>query len=123
MTTPNQTILYVGDPTASAEFYAGLFGLKPAHASPEFVLFVLPDGHKFCMWTWKDPEAAMTGPGMETAVSVADYDAVDATFAAWSKARPRVLAQPETLAFGRSFVVADPDGNRIRVLAVADDPR
>lgn len=123
MTTPNQTILYVGDPTASAEFYAGLFGLKPAYASPEFVLFVLPDGHKFCMWTWKDPEAVMTGPGMETAVSVADYDAVDATFAAWSKAGPRVVAQPETLAFGRSFVVADPDGNRIRVLAVADDPR
>ena len=123
MTTPNQTILYVGDPTASAECYAGLFGLKPAYASPEFVLFVLPDGHKFCMWTWKDPEAVMTGPGMETAVSVADYDAVDATFAAWSKAGPRVVAQPETLAFGRSFVVADPDGNRIRVLAVADDPR
>ena len=44
MPTPNFIILYVDNPPASADFYAGLLGQPAAETSPTFALFALASG-------------------------------------------------------------------------------
>jgi len=128
MNTPNYTILFVEDPLASADLYAGLFGVEPAHTSGNFVMFVLPHGYKFALWASADPDAHIAGGKKsnmaEIGVTLDSDEAVDRTFAEWSKKKELTVGMgPKTLPFGRSFVLVDPDGHRIRGMALAANPR
>ena len=118
MTHPNLIILYVADPAASAAFYTGLFGVGPFEESPNFVMFKLATGLMFGLWRRSDvkpPTPALPG-GNELVIMSGD---VDALHAEWAARGIRLLGPPETAEFGRSFVAADPDGHRLRVLSPA----
>ena len=108
-------LLYVDNPAASAEFYAGLLGHAPVDASPNFVMFAIKDGLMLGLWSRHTVEpAASSGGGGEIAFTTDD---VDGTHAQW-RDRGLVIAQPPTdLDFGRTFVALDPDGHRLRVFA------
>jgi len=128
MNTPSYTILFVEKPLASADLYSGLFGVKPAHASENFVMFLLPHGYKFALWAAADPDARIDadskGDIAEVGITLDSYEAVDRMFGEWSKKKGlTVVMEPETLPFGRSFVLIDADGHRIRGMAMAANPR
>ena len=115
MRTLNYILLAVANPAASEKFYSGLLGVKPVENSPTFVLYVLPNGIKLGLWTKDEiePKPLPVG-GVEVTFSEADEAAVLATYADWSS-KAKVLQEPVTMDFGFTFVVADPDGHRLRV--------
>jgi catechol 2,3-dioxygenase-like lactoylglutathione lyase family enzyme len=119
MADPNFVLLYVDNPTASADFYAGLLGKKPVEASPTFAMFALSSGVMLGLWSKHtvQPAATATGGGAELAFTVEDAKAVRATHEEWRRQGLRILQEPTDLDFGHTFVALDPDGHRLRVFA------
>jgi catechol 2,3-dioxygenase-like lactoylglutathione lyase family enzyme len=115
------TMLYVNDPTASAAFYAELFGATPVEASPTFAMFVLPNGFKLGLWSRHTVSPAATAPGgAELCFMLPDEAAVRARCDAWTAAGLAIELPFTRLDFGPSCVARDPDGHRLRVYALAD---
>ncbi|GGX24272.1 drug:proton antiporter [Pigmentiphaga litoralis] len=122
MPVPSMTILYVDNAEQSGAFYARLLGQQPIEASTTFLLFVLANGLKLGLWSKHTctPAPATTGGGSELAMVVDDRAAVDALYQSWSAAGMTVLQSPVLLDFGYTFVVADPDGHRVRVYTMIE---
>jgi catechol 2,3-dioxygenase-like lactoylglutathione lyase family enzyme len=120
MPYPTYTILYVADVAASAAFHGGILGLEPVQDSPTFALFVLPDGHKLGLWRRDGvvPETAAAAGASEMAYVLEDVAAVDRLYAAWSAAGLPLPQAPTDMDFGRTFTALDPDGHRLRVMAM-----
>jgi predicted enzyme related to lactoylglutathione lyase len=120
MTDPNFIILYVDNPSASADFYAGLLSKTPVESSPTFAMFVLESGLKLGLWSRHtvEPAAAAAGGGGEIAFSVNDNDAVHSQHADWVKRGLEIIQRPTEMEFGLTFVARDPDGHRLRVYAM-----
>lgn len=115
----NYILLYVDNPLASATFYGTLLDKEPLLASETFAAFMLDSGVKLGLWSKHtvEPGATPVG-GSELGFSVADRLAVDAHYEVW-KARGMRIAQSLTaMDFGYTFVALDPDGHRLRVMAL-----
>jgi catechol 2,3-dioxygenase-like lactoylglutathione lyase family enzyme len=122
MAEPNFIVLYVEDPAASADFYAGLLGKPPVESSPTFAMFALPSGVMLGLWSRHtvEPAAAPTlGGGSEVAFAVESKDEVNSLYDAWTERGLRVAQRPVDMDFGHTFVALDPDGHRLRVFAAA----
>ena len=122
MQHPNYVLLFVENPVASAAFYSSLFDCKPVEATPTFALFELSSGIRLGLWSRRDAEPMVItrGGGSELGIPVADDDALHALYADW-KARGLAVVQPPTdMDFGRTFVVLDPDGHRLRVFRLGE---
>lgn len=131
MPDPNYILLYVDNPTLSADFYSEILGYPPVEKSPIFALFVLKSGVKLGLWARPDvkPEIAPTGGGApasgeecELALSVTDDETVHALYDDWRARKMPILQPPTVLGFGLTFVAGDPDGHRLRVFALCDNP-
>lgn len=119
MTDPNFIILYVDNPTISAEFYTALLGKTPVEMEPTFALFALESGVMLGLWSKHEVEPAAQGQvgSGELAFSVASNDVVDTLYADWCQRRLVIAQQPTDMDFGYTFVALDPDGHRLRVFA------
>ena len=115
MTDPSFILLYVANPDHSAAFYTDLLGHPPVEASPTFAMFRLASGVMLGLWG-RDGVAPLAGTpgGGELAFAIPD---VDATHADWAARGLTILQPPTEMDFGRTFLAADPDGHRLRVLA------
>lgn len=117
-------LLAVKDPQASAKLYDQLFGVKPVESSPSFVLYVLPTGFKVGLWASHDVQPApKPAGGVELSFSLPNEASVHQTYAAWKKLGLEVVQEPTRMDFGFTFVVADPDGHRLRPFVLAENPR
>jgi len=117
MSAPNLFLTYVSDAERSTAFYSDLFDIEPTFTSPRYVAFEVAPGVLFAIWTGGNetttPETPRTseiglmvpGPG----------SAIDAVYQEWVAKGVRVVEEPHDDVFGRTFVIADPDGNLIRV--------
>lgn len=124
MPDPDHVLFYVHDPVASAALYARLLGHAAIEVSPTFALFITGAGLKLGLWARAGVEPAPTaeaGAG-ELGFAVPVAAEVDATHQTWSGYGLRSLQAPVDLDFGRTCVLLDPDGNRLRVLALAPPP-
>jgi catechol 2,3-dioxygenase-like lactoylglutathione lyase family enzyme len=112
-------LLYVKNPPASANFYAGLLGQPVIESSDTFAMLPLRNGCMLGLWsreTVAPAPAALPGAG-EIAFTVANAQEVEAEHQKWA-ARGLVIAQqPTRMDFGHTFVALDHDGNRLRVFA------
>ncbi|CAN7351486.1 VOC family protein [Caballeronia sp. LjRoot31] len=117
MTDPNFIILYVDNPSVSANFYAGLLGKTPVESSPAFAMFILESGLKLGLWSRHTVEPAATAApgGGELAFPVKDSDSVHSLFADWVRRGLEIIQRPTEMDFGFTFVALDPDGHRLRV--------
>ncbi len=119
MLDPNYVILYVDNPANSAAFYTQLLGRAPVVASPTFVKFALASGVMLGLWSRHTvAPAAKASGGSELAFAVADSDAVDAMHTDWRERGLSIAQAPVEMDFGITFVALDPDGHRLRVLAL-----
>lgn len=124
MRTLNYLLLAVRNPLESAKLYTKLLGCEPVERSETFVLYVLPSGLKIGLWIASQVEPKPTAPGgVEISFSESSKEAVLATYEEWKKLGMKVLQEPTQMDFGFTFVVADPDGHRLRPFVLADDPR
>ena len=116
MSDPNFVLLYVQSPLESAAFYRRLLGKPPVDEAPTFVMFVLDSGVRLGLWARSGVMPPATAPGgAELCFTEPDAAALDARFADWQAQGLPVLQAPTEMDFGRTFVVADPDGHRLRV--------
>jgi catechol 2,3-dioxygenase-like lactoylglutathione lyase family enzyme len=124
MHTLDYLLLAVKDPQRSAKLYDQLFGVAPVENSPNFVLYVLPTGFKVGLWSARDvkPTPKPAG-GVELSFSLPDEASVRQTFAAWTALGLEVVQEPTRMDFGFTFVVADPDGHRLRPFVLAENLR
>ncbi|WOP18248.1 VOC family protein [Raineyella sp. LH-20] len=120
MPTPNLFLVYVRDAAASTRFYRDLFEVDPVFTSPRYVAFEAAPGVLFALWTGR-PEHAIPATPRTAEVGLmvpGSSAAIDALHARWATTGITVVEAPHDEVFGRTFVVADPDGNLIRVSPV-----
>lgn len=121
MTSPNMFIVYVSDVARTVDFYRQLFGITPEFfPSPGFATFALGGGVDLALWSAHDvaladdvvrtSEVCLCLPG--------GAEAIEAQLSTWADLGITVLEPPHDAVFGRTAVVADPDGNRIRIAPV-----
>jgi catechol 2,3-dioxygenase-like lactoylglutathione lyase family enzyme len=124
MHTPNFSLLYVSNPTESAAFYGDILGRKPVESSPGFAMFVLDDGFKLGLWLKNAvrPPVSTDAGGSEMILACDSNDEVDRVHDAWKQKGIAILQPPETMEFGYTFTAADPDGHRLRVYCVSENP-
>ncbi|MDQ0709246.1 putative enzyme related to lactoylglutathione lyase [Arthrobacter woluwensis] len=120
MSAPNLFLFYVRDAEASTAFYSDLFDMAPTFTSPRYVAFEAAPGVLFALWTGRS-EHAVPGTPRTSEIGLmvpGSAEAVDAMYARWAAKGVTVLEEPHDDVFGRTFVIADPDGNLIRVSPV-----
>ncbi|PRH88866.1 drug:proton antiporter [Labrys okinawensis] len=116
-------LLMVDSPLRSTAFYRDLLGLEPIEKQATFALFALETGLMLGLWSKHTAEPAPGAPagGVEIGFKVANAAAVDAAYGQWLETRDvRVAQKPIDLDFGRTFVVLDPDGHRLRVFSTPE---
>ncbi len=115
----NNILLYVDNPTDSAKFYANLLDKQPLDVSPTFALFALDSGVKLGLLSRHavEPVATPAG-GSELAFAVDTREVVDAHYEAWNRMGLHIAMPPTRKPFGYTFVALDPDGHRLRVMAL-----
>ncbi|WP_181272934.1 VOC family protein [Brevibacterium oceani] len=120
MPTPNLFLIYVTDTEASTTFYRDLFDMEPDMITPRYVPFTVAPGVLFALWSGGAESAAQaTTRTSEVGLMVpGSAEAVDAVYDEWTAKGITVVDEPHDAVFGRTFVIADPDGNLIRVSPV-----
>lgn len=120
MPAPNLFLVYVRDAEAATAFYRNLFDIEPSFTSPRYVAFDVAPGVLFAVWTGRSEHAVPETPRTsEVGLMVpGGPSAIDALFTEWVDKGATVVEEPYDEVFGRTFVVADPDGNLIRVSPV-----
>lgn len=117
MPTPNLFLIYVSDAEKATKFYSDLFEMEPTMVTPRYVPFEVAPGVLFALWSGGGDDVSPKTPrSSEVGLMVSpDKGDVDEYFKRWSAKGVTVVEEPHDDVFGRTFVIADPDGNLIRV--------
>lgn len=114
MNEPN-TLFYVANPMAGADFYAGLFAGEVKASSPTFAMVFLDSGVRLGLWIKSGVQPAATAAGgCELVFAVPDRESLDTWYARCRQKEVRIALEPTELDFGVTFVALDPDGHRLR---------
>lgn len=113
-------LLFVANPQKSGLFYQELFDMKPIEESPTFVMFALKNGVMLGLWSKYTAEPRVEAPAGALEVCF-PADDVDALYEAWGKKHLTIAQKPTDMDFGRTFVVLDPDGHRIRIYKLFEE--
>lgn len=113
-------IVYVNDAPEAARFYADLLEIKASLETPGYIAFDLSDGAMLALWSGQIEGLTPALPRTsEVCLALSGGpDAIDRQFERWVVKGVRVVSEPRDEGFGRTFVVADPDGNLIRVAPI-----
>jgi len=115
----NFVLLYVADPVASASFYSDLLGKPITDSIPGFAMLPLSESVLLGLWVASEADPSRNGkPGAsEISFEVADVATLNKLHSDWAGKGLPILVKPVQMPFGHTFVAADPDGHRIRVVA------
>jgi catechol 2,3-dioxygenase-like lactoylglutathione lyase family enzyme len=108
------TILFVTNPQASCLFYQKILNTKPIEESPTFVMFALTNGVMLGLWSKYTAEPRVESPAGAFEIGF-PVENVDVLYEEWGRKHVTVAQKPTDMDFGRTFVILDPDGHRIRV--------
>lgn len=111
-------IVYVSDIDTSVAFYRDLLGLDTDFVSPRYVTFALAENVYLALWTGNSEALGAAGNRTTEVCLNVPADEVTTTFEQWKDKGVNVLREPYEEVFGTTFVVADPDGNLIRVAPI-----
>lgn len=113
---PNLQLIYVSDIERSTNFYKTLFNAEPIFFSPRYVAFAADGEALFAIWTGGTTPDAAAPRFSEIGIMLPSSEEVDLLFEKWRKNPDiKIVREPYTEVFGRTFLVADPDGHIIRV--------
>lgn len=120
MPAPNLFLTYVSDVERSTDFYSRLFDIEPTFTSPRYVAFEVAPGVLFAIWTGHDENLASATPRTnEIGLMIpGPASAIDDVYEEWVTKGVHVIEEPHDDVFGRTFVIADPDHNLVRVSPV-----
>ena len=113
---PNLQLVYVANIERSTSFYKKLFNTEPVFSSPRYVAFSAGSDALFALWTGgitPDPTAPRFS---EIGIMLSSSEEVDSLFKQWNNDPDiKIIKEPYTEVFGRTFLVADPDNHIIRI--------
>ena len=113
---PNLQLIYVSDIERSTVFYKTLFNAEPLFTSPRYVAFSAGVEAVFALWTGGTTPDIAAPRFSEIGIMLPSNEDVDSLFEVWRKnPNIQIVQEPRTEVFGRTFLVADPDGHMIRV--------
>ncbi len=116
---PNLQLVYVSDIARSTAFYKILFNAEPVFSSPRYVAFSAGGEALFAIWSGGTIPDVAASRFAEIGIMLPSSADVDRLFEEWQKHRDiKILQEPQTEIFGRTFLVQDPDGHIIRVCPV-----
>ncbi|BDH55280.1 VOC family protein [Tsukamurella sp. PLM1] len=120
MRAPNLFLIYVSDAERSTRFYSDLFEMEPVFVSPFYVAYEVADGVLFALWSRRRDVVTPEVPRLsEVGLMVPGAaEAIDELHTAWTAKGHTVVEDIHDDVFGRTFVIADPDGNHVRVSPV-----
>ncbi|QEK38764.1 VOC family protein [Candidatus Cytomitobacter primus] len=112
---PNLQLVYVSDIKDSAAFYTKLFNAKPVTEMDNYVAFSAGGEAIFAICSMKKPDAD-TPRYSEIGIMLPSEDDVNRFFETCkNEVGAKVVQEPITEPYGRTFVIADPDGHIIRI--------
>ncbi|WP_129658319.1 VOC family protein [Rothia halotolerans] len=113
-------LIYVTDAERSTRFYSELFEIEPVFVSPAYVAFESAEGVLFALWSRHGEAVAPQIPRLsELGLMVpGSAEAIDELYARWKAQGHTMVEDIHDDVFGRTFVIADPDGNLVRVSPV-----
>ncbi|MCP5510013.1 MAG: VOC family protein [Chlamydiales bacterium] len=114
------TLLFVKNPQKSSHFYQEIFGWKPVEESPTFVMFALKNGVMLGLWSKYTAEPRVDAPAGALEICF-PTESVDALYEQLGEKHVTVAQKPTDMDFGRTFVILDPDGHRIRVYKLHEE--
>lgn len=113
---PNLQLIYVSDIERSTAFYKTLFNSEPVFSSPRYVAFAAGSEALFAIWTGGTTPDVAAPRFSEIGIMLPTSEDVDRLFEEWQHNHDiKIVQKPQTEIFGRTFLVADPDGHIIRV--------
>jgi catechol 2,3-dioxygenase-like lactoylglutathione lyase family enzyme len=117
MATPNLFLVYVTDIDRATRFYRDLLDAEPRMTTPRYVPFEVAPGVLFALWSGRAETVTPDVPRLfEIGLMVpGGAEAIDEMYQSWRAKGVTVVEEPHDEVFGRTFIVADPDGNLIRV--------
>lgn len=113
-------LLFVENPQKSSLFYQEIFEIKPIEESPTFVMFALKNGVMLGLWSRHTAEPRVEAPAGALEIGFPTDD-VDILYEEWGKKHATVAQKPTDMVFGRTFVILDPDGHRIRAYKLFEE--
>ena len=117
---PNAFLIYVTDVEKSTAFYESIFDMKAVFTSPAYVAFEPSPGVTFALWSRHGASLPRETPRTsELGINLnMRSEEIDDLYARWIEKGATPVDPPYDDQFGHTFVVADPDGNLIRVAPV-----
>ena len=115
---PNLQLLYVSDIERSRKFYEKIFNAKPIFSSPRYIAFSASSNDEalFAIWTGGETPDENAPRFSEVGILLPSNADVDQLFETWKKDTDiKIIQEPYSEVFGRTFLVSDPDGHIIRV--------
>ncbi|MDN3509398.1 MAG: VOC family protein [Candidatus Neptunochlamydia sp.] len=97
-----------------------IFGLKSVEESPTFVMFALKNGVMLGLWSKYTTEPRVGAPAGALEICF-PTESMDALYEQLGKKNMTVAQEPTDMDFGRTFVILDPDGHRIRVYKLREE--
>ena len=114
----NLQLVYVSDIERSTRFYENIFNAKPVFSSPRYVAFSATSNNEalFAIWTGGSTPDKDIPRFSEIGIMVLTNDDVEKLYEKWkANSEIKIIREPYTEVFGRTFLVSDPDGHIIRV--------
>ncbi|MGJ0630087.1 VOC family protein [Xenorhabdus bovienii] len=113
---PNLQLVYVSDIERSSAFYKTIFNAEPIFASSRYVEFPAGGEVLFAIWSGGAKPDRAIPRFSEIGIMLPSGKDVDRCFEEWRKnPEIKIVEEPHTEVFGRTFLAEDPDGHIIRV--------
>ncbi|WP_446471269.1 VOC family protein [Xenorhabdus stockiae] len=113
---PNLQLVYVSDIERSTSFYTKIFNSEPVFSGQRYVAFSAGAEALFSIWSGGPKPDLNTPRFSEIGIMLPNSEDIDKLFVKWQQElKIKVLQEPHTEVFGRTFVIEDPDGHMIRV--------
>jgi catechol 2,3-dioxygenase-like lactoylglutathione lyase family enzyme len=115
---PRYFVLHVASIETSVALYTELLGITPQRPSPTFAAFPLASGVMFELWQRSAIEPASVAPGgaVDITFTAGSREDLERIYATWRDLGLHIMLAPAEKVFGYTFVAADPDGHRLRVI-------
>jgi predicted enzyme related to lactoylglutathione lyase len=112
----NLQLVYVTDIARSTDFYKKVFDAEPVFTSPRYVAFAAGADATFALWSGGTKPDAAAPRYAEIGIMLASNEEVERLYEQWRKLPEiKIARELYTEAFGRTFLVQDPDGHIIRI--------
>ncbi|HEU0166114.1 MAG TPA: VOC family protein [Thermomicrobiales bacterium] len=115
---PRYFVLHVASIETSIALYTDLLGTTPQRPSPTFAAFPLGSGVMLELWQRSGIEPASVAPGgaVDITFTAGSREELERIHGEWRDRGLHILLDPVEKVFGYTFVAADPDGHRLRVI-------